>query len=1141
MPRAGEASLRLAHVVVAIACGAGVLILPAQAWALPGPEVVAPLAAGIAQLLLALGWLAGRLQRRWQRSRWRWVVLLAIGAVFGLLVNEEAAVLAIVLAGAMGAVGPAARWRWATALVLWLGTAAFCLDPGQSPPDLRAYGPNAEPEGPLPHASLPRLRSGPVLLVHVGEPEEFANCRASIGTVLRSADVVAALDGLRAKDAPVVLVVPPGGNASDVQAAARGLGDVQVLPFQQAFSRPPQDGSVCYDPPLAQAFHLLVPKALLPTRAPSAPLRLDWAPWLRPVDLSHLLASRPQVRLIDADRVMQTPSSKLAEWRGAPAVLVGEDVRRLSAAGRLLRGQGVELIAMGHGRVPAPRLGVPLGAVQLVWFILLAAVSVLVMRALARFAAVRSEVAHATGRVPAWLAPVLRLAGELSAIGACAFWALQAAGMVAPVPLAMWITPTMVSRTALYVGVACLGLVGVALWLTVVRFTGGWRLAAAVAAAVLLLATLPGMVTGSGLLPVHFAVVAAGLLGAWLSGRAIEALWRRIRRVRAGARSAWLWLDHADDLVAAGGKAARLGTLRRRGLPVPPGIVVWTDWQGRPPRSALRATRLLLGAGPLLVRSTARAEDREQETAAGRFPSRVCKTFAQLRETIRGVASTYASLDAQRPAVLVMPLVACTRGGVAQAPVPGTSAVLVEEGAGRDSVTSGQAAHRLYWGRHSRRWLGEQVIGAELQSVAKLLDQIEAQWGPEPRYAEWLARHGRSWLVQDRAAPASVRAASDCGVEELLQQVERPSDPDAPWLRRVANDGLPRTASMRTARLWAQCWRRADALGDAFVLLGLPRALAPEQAVVAAWGAPWAIVPHVDVMMRMVRLRVGASAVLRLRALASGANALARRVLTRPSSLREAVARSMALRMLEPFLPEDKVLPRLPPGVELVGALREVDSPEALPRRWGHRGTWDLDPACPRYGERADPQWQPPEPGPSWPPADLPKECGRQWSAALRDGLHDWLAWEVAIMRAADGSWNHAQPYAASAPGLESMSLRDAEAVGLPLEGRAEGRSGTWVSGSGPIEGVAERDPQQAGANRILLIDVPTPELAACFVGFGAVVSASGGALSHAALVARELGVPALFGVGCGVEQGDGRVRLEADGSVVWPDRKSCG
>jgi len=218
----------------------------------------------------------------------------------------------------------------------------------------------------------------------------------------------------------------------------------------------------------------------------------------------------------------------------------------------------------------------------------------------------------------------------------------------------------------------------------------------------------------------------------------------------------------------------------------------------------------------------------------------------------------------------------------------------------------------------------------------------------------------------------------------------------------------------------------------------------------------------------------------------------------------ELIARSLALRLMTSWVPDGdrRQLPDAP------STRLARHGPDAT---LGHRAQYDLDPSCPRFGPRPD---RPP----------LPKMPARLDRASLdwaRDHLHDQITWLIA------GTPMAPTAAAGAAPGpLVTLAM---------LEGREdETTGGVWASGSGPIRGVASDSP---GPEAILILNEARPDRIR--PGFAAVVAAGGGHLSHAALVARQLGIPALFGVGP-IQVGDGQpLVLTAEGTVERPSSQT--
>jgi len=103
-----------------------------------------------------------------------------------------------------------------------------------------------------------------------------------------------------------------------------------------------------------------------------------------------------------------------------------------------------------------------------------------------------------------------------------------------------------------------------------------------------------------------------------------------------------------------------------------------------------------------------------------------------------------------------------------------------------------------------------------------------------------------------------------------------------------------------------------------------------------------------------------------------------------------------------------------------------------------------------------------------------------------------------------------------------------------------EGGVRGYAASRGVIEGVARvvRDVNEIGTvqqDEVLVCSVTAPSWAPVFPKISAAVSDIGGMMSHAAIIAREYGLPAVVGTGTGTKQiktGD-RVRVDGDTGVV--------
>ncbi len=119
----------------------------------------------------------------------------------------------------------------------------------------------------------------------------------------------------------------------------------------------------------------------------------------------------------------------------------------------------------------------------------------------------------------------------------------------------------------------------------------------------------------------------------------------------------------------------------------------------------------------------------------------------------------------------------------------------------------------------------------------------------------------------------------------------------------------------------------------------------------------------------------------------------------------------------------------------------------------------------------------------------------------------------------------------------------------IMLWGITTERLNSWLSGSaqateltgmsaapGEVEGVASvvlsaDDLDQLQEGEILVTQVTAPSWAPVFAKIGAVVTDIGGIMSHAAIVCREYGLPAVTGTGSATTQITTGQRLRVDGT----------
>lgn len=236
----------------------------------------------------------------------------------------------------------------------------------------------------------------------------------------------------------------------------------------------------------------------------------------------------------------------------------------------------------------------------------------------------------------------------------------------------------------------------------------------------------------------------------------------------------------------------------------------------------------------------------------------------------------------------------------------------------------------------------------------------------------------------------------------------------------------------------------------------------------------------------------------------------------------------------------------------------------------GHRGNGEMELANPRW--REDPEKLLAEarglgPATATPrTADHPdhewlrlRELGRHWLmigwAEIRRTL---LALDQALQL--DGKIFWLTPEELAAPDLDLMARRrrqhrlfqsipcpavlfsdDLEAIGRPLPARAdagEQRQGTALSW-GMAEGVAlvVDHPDQVGdqSGYVLVCPSTDPAYTAAMSRACALVVETGGVLSHGAIVARELGLPALANVPIGLIRTGQRLRVDGQqGVLTW-------
>ncbi len=237
------------------------------------------------------------------------------------------------------------------------------------------------------------------------------------------------------------------------------------------------------------------------------------------------------------------------------------------------------------------------------------------------------------------------------------------------------------------------------------------------------------------------------------------------RRVPAGAQPASqtqrVSLAHvrrleelgAGDVEIAGRKAANLGALAQRGFPVPSGVVVSAGAPDEALAAGAAEALVMLGDGPVAVRSSALAEDLDGASFAGQY------------ETVLGISGVAAVLDAVhrvRETAQDERVTAYRRAHGPQGVAADGIAVLVQRMVASEVSGVAFTAHPLTGVREetvvtATRGLGEVLVGGEAAGE------------------QWIVRDGVA--VRDRRAPISVLTERQAlAVAELARRVESAFD-----------------------------------------------------------------------------------------------------------------------------------------------------------------------------------------------------------------------------------------------------------------------------------------------------------------------------------------------------------------------------
>jgi pyruvate,water dikinase len=251
---------------------------------------------------------------------------------------------------------------------------------------------------------------------------------------------------------------------------------------------------------------------------------------------------------------------------------------------------------------------------------------------------------------------------------------------------------------------------------------------------------------------------------------------------RSVTRTRQLFELSLDDSVSVGAKAANLGVLANRGLPVPPGVVVVATETDDGIGGAVAEALAVLGDGPLAVRSSALAEDLDGASFAGQYETvldvRGADAVVEAVRRVRAAAddervaiyrSTHGPAEVSGIGVLLMPMIAAEVSGVAFTAHPLTGAreetvVTATIGLG-EQLVGGEATGEQWIVRdgqavRDRRAQVEVLQEVQALAIAELARRVEELMGGVPQDIEWAFAEGKLHLLQARpmtALPDPVR------------------------------------------------------------------------------------------------------------------------------------------------------------------------------------------------------------------------------------------------------------------------------------------------------------------------------------------------------------------------------------------------
>jgi hypothetical protein len=741
-----------------------------------------------------------------------------------------------------------------------------------------------------------------------------------------------------------------------------------------------------------------------------------------------------------------------------------------------------------------------------------------------------------------------------------------------------------------------LGLIPAA-WITIVyALENALRRRSVLLRAILVVASLSALamegILGGFLGASVFDVVAVVVAGCGILAHRRLAVERGRRAARSGATPVLVPQLAASEFSHLGAKARSLALAELDGHRVPEGVVVVLKRSDRlDERWFARKVQGALGASPFVVRSSAPDEDAKAPTP-GKYATVLNVDGAGLAEAVRVVLASYAANgvpDDVEVGVLIQPQQAAHWAGVA---LDEAMRGIVVEIAPRSAalVTAGSHVEkRDRIGAVSRSWVLRRIREIDARALAETMARLSIRTG-ERAEIEFAVDGSGVVLLQARAAP-SLEAPPESDCDRVLRRLE----PDLRFVRaatRVLSMGdlveYGARASTATTEILRDIW--TVPYQEANRLLGVFCSPASRCPVVRLEGHLYFVLVSKKPLAAALRgpvLRLTSTlARLRWRRLARRVEtAMSRTAMSRPAAkpetARDAARRLLAARQQLLGAPAvhavaTSLLYQLLPAKMRAAVVSDDNEDPLVPDlannvpdlafRHPERALPDLSLEQPRLGEGAAIDLRS---GMARPPARQAAPRSRQRpaiAARLRSRARVALAPYAAELRRAyldlGRLANLTEPFEVTLSTIEAftrgespepttcaptetimsapeLSLRDLEAwCGERLPPNVPPAGGaTWIGEPLDIPSVSVCLSESGGAGEAgaLIVDLPTALLVASLARGTLLIARAGSALCHAALVARQRGMKALFGVGSAVEglaTGD-RIRVTRSGEII--------